>query len=273
MTRVLALDLARVTGWAVGTPSGVERFGTHEFVQTRSFGEYGMAARMTFRRMLSTIKPDLVVFEQPILRAGKIKTRGNGRAFVASIDTPEKLRKIYGLPFELAVESFRAEIEIDEANIGQVRSFFLMGKVPRTTIECKLAVKVMCRRRGWQIRDDNEADALAVLAWKLSKIDPSAQTALNLRAGESAQLSSCGADAFARSTTPSKPASSKDAAADRPSSSAGAASASSTGRGSPGKTMATIRQSGGVMSSISSGSQRMLQLREPGEIELRRSRR
>lgn len=281
MTRVLALDIAKLSGWAVGsTESGVESFGTHELPKTESWnlGEYGMAARTSFRRMLVQVRPDLVVFEAPILRSGKIKHRGNGKAFVASVDTPAKLRKIYGLPWELEIECYRTEpsTPVEEANIGEVRAHFLLGKVPRTSEECKIAVKVMCRRRGWAVRDDNEADALAILDRQLAILDPAAWQGRRVRlinAGESALMSSSGADAFARSQAPGRAATRKAApAASRPSS-AGSACVSSTGRKSPGKTTATIRQSAGAMSSTSSGSQAKLKLNDPAASRLRTSRR
>lgn len=258
MTRVLALDLARLTGWAVGSQAGVEGFGVHEFLKTDNMGEYGMAARITFRRMLAEVEPDAVVFEAPILRPGRIEHNRRGGAFLKVIDTPAKLRKIYGLPFELGVECFRADVPVDEANMSSVRSHFLFGKVPRSSEEIELAVKAMARMRGWAVTDDNEADALATLDYQLALIDPKswATRRMDLRIGDgpSARLSSCGAGVFVGSRRFFPPGTKMDAPAALGSSSAGAAGASNMERTSPGKTTATIRRSGEGMSSTSSGS-------------------
>jgi len=248
--RVLALDLARLTGWAVGTFAGVEAFGTHELPSAGivGMGEYGSLARASFRRMFGLLKPDVVVFEQPILRSGKIKNRG-GKQFVQSIDTPEKLRKIYGLSFELAVECFEHGLPCSEANIATVRAHFLMGKTPKTSEECKLHVKVMARKRGWEIRDDNEADALAILDWKLAKLQPTKWLALKINAGPSDRMSSSGADAFAKSSGFSLPATPTDEARKSSSPTAGAGVALNTTQKSSGRTTATIRASDAGMSS------------------------
>lgn len=241
--RILALDLARLTGWSVGShESGIEGFGTHEFpkVARDNLGEYGMAARVTFRRMLAEVAPDEVIFEAPILRRG---------------DTPDKLRKIYGLPWELEIECFRAGIKVGEAEIGKVRHHFLMRVVPRTSEECKIAVKVMARRRGWEVRDDNEADSLAVLDHQLAISSPkwaATQTVLAINAGPSDRMSSSGPGVFVGSRKFFPPA-----IETRPGSengSAGQSSASSTGPRSPSETMAIIPPSSAGTGSTSSGS-------------------
>lgn len=267
MTRVLALDLAKLTGWAVGSQAGVEGFGVHEFPSTgENVGEYGMAARITFRRMLAEVEPDEAIYEAPILRPGTAKINGKGRAYLEIRDTPQKLQKIYGLPWEFQIECHRAGIKVQEADMGRIRRHFLFGKVPRTTVEIKLAVKVMARMRGWAVRDDNEADALATLDYQLAVIDPSwaAKLAvLRIGAGPSGRLSSSGADVFAGSRQFFPPATKTGAPAELKSSSAGAAAASSTGRASPGKTTATTRRSGAAMSSTSSASRAKPPLRVP----------
>lgn len=257
MTRVLSLDLARRTGWAAGSTAGVEGFGVHEFRRTDAWnlGEYGMEARVTFRRMIAEVEPDLVVYEQPILRSGRIATNSKGRQFVKTVDTPEKLRKIYGLGFELEVECYRANVKIREANIGSVRAHFLMGKVPRTSDECKIAVKVMARRRGWNILDDNDADALAVLDYQLSILDPkwaAWTTVQRIGAGESGTMLPYVPDAFVGSRQFFPPAIPKGEPESSANGGAGPGNASSTAPATPGETMAIIRpSSAGTRSTLS----------------------
>jgi hypothetical protein len=230
--RILALDLARLSGWAVGSPDG-------ELPKTDKWnlGEYGMAARVFCRRILAHTVPDWVVYEAPILRSGKIKTRGNGKQFVATVDTPEKLRKIYGLPWELEIECLRAGIPVREANIGSVRSAFLMAKVPTNSEACKTAVKVMARRRGWNVLDDNEADALAVLDFELAMKCPTRMAVRRINAGPSVALSSSGPAVFVGSRVFFPPATKTAAPDTSKNGGAGASNASSTAPASPSETM------------------------------------
>lgn len=243
--RLLALDLARTLGWSVGTPDGVEAFGRHELpkVAPWELGEYGMAARVLFRRMLTEIAPEHIVYEAPILRSGKIKTRGNGKQFVATVDTPQKLRKMYGLPWELEIEATRAGIPIREAGISEVRKHFLMGKVPRTSEECKVAVKVMARRRGWLVEDDNEADSLAVLDFELVQKCPRQMMGQRISLGGPATMSSRGAGVFVGSRQFFPPATRKAGAESSPNGGAGASSALCTATASRSATTAPGRRS------------------------------
>ena len=254
--RILALDLARLTGWSVGSPAGVEAFGTHEFPQTQAWalGEYGLAARVTFRRMLQHVEPDHVVYESPILRSGKIKTRNNGSQFVSTVDTPQKLRKMYGLPFVLEIECFVAGIPVREANISSARSHFLMGKIPKGSEAAKAAVKVMARRRGWAVRDDNEADSLAVLDYELAMKHPNEMAALKINAGASAMMSSSGPDVFVGSRVFFPSATKTAPQANGANGSAGLSSASSMETNSPSATMAIGPRSSAAMTSTSSAS-------------------
>lgn len=207
----------------------IEGFGTHEFPKTESWalGEYGLAARVAFRRMLAHTEAEHVVYESPILVPGEAKINAKGRAFLQVRDTPQKLRKMYGLPFELEVECYRRSIPVREANIGTVRANFLMGKVPRGSDDCKLAVKSMARRRGWDIADDNEADALAVLDYELAMKCPRMMANLRINAGPSARMSSSGAVVFAGSRAFFPPAIAKASPASSANGLAGTSSVSS----------------------------------------------
>lgn len=272
--RILALDLARLLGWAVGSPDQIEGFGTHELPKTAAWelGEYGMAARVLFRRMLAHVEPDHVVYESPILRSGKI-VEGRRGPRVATIDTPDKLRKMYGLPFELEIECRRAGVPVREANIGSWRSSFLMGKIPKGREACKLAVKVMARRRGWDVKDDNEADALAVLDYELGMKCPNQMTARKINAGPSETMSSSGPAVFAGSRVFFPPATKTAGPATPANGTAGISSASSTGQKSASEITATIPQSGAGTSSTSSRSQapqRSLALEESPRREWKR---
>jgi hypothetical protein len=247
-----------VTGWSVGSPAGVEGFGTHEFAKTDSWelGEYGMSARIGFRRMLAHTEPDLAVYESPILRSGTIHTRGNGKQFVKTVDTPEKLRKMSGLPFEFEIECVRAGVKVKEANISRVRSAFLAPhKVPQDSKSAKAAIAVMCRRRGWDVLLYDEADSLAVLDYELGQQCPREMMVRKINAGPSARMSSLGANVFVGSRVFFPPATAKGGAARTASPGAGPSDASRTAIAGPFGTPAIIHSSQPDMISTSSGRQ------------------
>src|ERR1700752_4347775 len=64
---ILALDLATVSGWAIGNPgeqpqSGIIRFGT----SNPTHGQIAAEAIAWFIETLSEFKPHMIVFEQPL---------------------------------------------------------------------------------------------------------------------------------------------------------------------------------------------------------------
>lgn len=147
---VLALDLATATGWAVWQPGdAAPRHGTCRLPKTgRDIGRFLHAFEGWLRPFLEAEAPWRVVFEAPILRAGQ-----------TDIATARKLMCLAGVTEMVA---HRAEVPVFEQGNQDVRKHFIgNGKAPRK--QAKDKTMRACRARGWHPRDDNAADALALL--------------------------------------------------------------------------------------------------------------
>jgi crossover junction endodeoxyribonuclease RuvC len=193
MTKTLALDLATRLGFALGTRSGVIVSGSRQLPKTGDdLGTFGRAFRDWLVKGIKRHSPDLIVYEQPILR-------GVG----TNINT---LRKLYGLAFMVEVIAGDAEllalnhpIPVQEINNADwIKHFLGAGNVPRNSDARKKAVFRMCQIRGWRPGDYDEGDALAILDYAHASASPAhalEATPLFQRATAAEQLVPAGAAA------------------------------------------------------------------------------
>lgn len=165
MTKILALDLATCTGFALGGRSGVILSGYRRFPSTGDdIGAFGRAFRDWLVIGLKRHKPDLVVFESPLLTG------------LTNITT---LRKLYGLAFELETVAGDAKlldmnsgIECLEVSNGDwIKHFLGAGNVPPGGDARKKAVFRMCGIRGWSPENHDEGDALGILDYAIATGD------------------------------------------------------------------------------------------------------
>ncbi len=165
---VLTYDLATVTGWAVGvSDSGtpptplesaagqtidyIESGSTRVAMPGSSLGVFAMSAERFFKEHLHRIRPQLVVFESPILRM-------ETKIII--------LRKLYGLAYEL--EKLCSTYGIRVAEEYNAKFYKHMGVKARKSKERKAQMMEACRVHGWDPADDNEADALGLLHYTLT---------------------------------------------------------------------------------------------------------
>lgn len=141
---ILALDLATTTGWACGAPEADPRFGTLRLPSTGDeIGRFLAIFEDWLLDFLTVETPALVVFEAPIL------TRGNTSPVVA--------RKLMGLANATETVCYRRETRCEQANLMTVKKAFAgHGRAE------KHEMVAAARARGWEVRNDNEADATAV---------------------------------------------------------------------------------------------------------------
>jgi hypothetical protein len=164
---VLALDLASVTGFAVGTPgekiqpdSGSIRFAS----QGSSHEAVFAAALKWMSEMCHLHEPVTIVWEAPLPTSF---SRGN-----SNINTTTLL---YGLPAIIgAVAYLKGIYDVRKASTKDVRNHFI-GSNPKGHNGKKL-VQRQCRAMGWSFADDNEADALATWSYMCALIDPKLAT-------------------------------------------------------------------------------------------------
>lgn len=150
MTTVLALDLASVTGWACGEPGGAPHHGSVRFAKPGASHEAVFAgAAKWMSDICAEREPDLVVWEAPLSTSFK---RGK--------TTMNTTTLLYGLPAVVgAVAYLRGIYDIRKADTREVRQHFI-GQNPKRA-KAKPLVMQQCRLYGWDVADDNEADALA----------------------------------------------------------------------------------------------------------------
>ena len=150
MQRVLCLDLATVTGWAEWSPGDkFPRSGTVRLPSTgKEVGRFLVAYEKWLDGFLKVSRPDVVVFEAPVLGP---KTH---------IDTARKLMCLAGNTEMIALKN-----GIDrhwEVKVQTVRKHFC-GTGNGPSAKMKKLVQEACLARNWRFKDDNEADALAIL--------------------------------------------------------------------------------------------------------------
>ncbi len=155
---ILALDLATNTGWAEGDPDRAEagpHFGSLRLAPEGSdqAAIFGGLIKFLGQR-LEAFRPRTVVFEAPELYRLK-----SGKA------TRRTIEVLFGLPAVASGVCSRYSIhDLQEATPNDVRGFFI-GDRKLKREHAKAAVLAECRRRGWNVANDDEADACAMWAF------------------------------------------------------------------------------------------------------------
>ncbi len=149
MTRILALDLATTTGWACGKPTGELSHGFIRFAKPGASHEAIFAAACRWMIEMMEMQPDMVVFEAPMATSFK---KGKTNASTTAL--------LYGLPAVVGAVAFMSGCyNIRKAETRDVRIHFIGSNLPRA--KAKALTVRNCRLMGWDVTDDNEADALA----------------------------------------------------------------------------------------------------------------
>ncbi len=159
--KVLALDLATMTGWAVGEPGTAPRFGSMRFAREGHSMAAHFAGCMQWLADFNAVeRPRLIVFEAPIPPVFKL-----GKT---NMDTT---RWLIGLCSVVEATLYGKGFDVREASVSDVRRFFLgTGNIKRD--DAKIATKRRCRELGWMVGDDNAADACALWLYQCALLDP-----------------------------------------------------------------------------------------------------
>ena len=158
---VLALDLASVSGWAVGEPGGIPAHGSIRFATKGASHEAIFAGAVKWMSdKITEFEPRIVVWEAPMPTSFK---RGSSNTNTTTL--------LYGLPAVVgAVAYLRGVYDIRKADTRDVRLHFI-GSNPKRA-QAKPLVMRQCRAMGWQVDDDNEADALATWSYMCAILEP-----------------------------------------------------------------------------------------------------
>jgi hypothetical protein len=122
---------------------------------------------------LKDYAPDVVVIEAPLnLQAAAKASTGAAWALIGVAMAAEAVCDLRGVP------------RVHLVDVQDVRAHFLGQRTFRDGYDpvnkrkitarenAKAAVISMCRMRGWQVKDDNAADAAALWSWGCAKVDP-----------------------------------------------------------------------------------------------------
>lgn len=159
--KVLALDLARKTGWAIGAPGGRPRSGVVRFASDGASHEAVFAAAYDWvRAMIEDEHPRTVVWEAPLPSSFM---RGKTNAATTAL--------LFGLPAVVGLACWSRDVlDLRQATPAEVRAHFI-GRNMKSK-DAEIATKAQCRRLGWSYQDDNECDALALWDYVAALVAP-----------------------------------------------------------------------------------------------------
>lgn len=152
---VLALDLARRTGWAAGKPCGPVSYGHWIIKDDRDERRFLEMTRLV-TRLLDEKGATMLVCEAPFVGAGQ---RAN------------TLMPLFGFRAAAYIAAANKGIRVaDMVTPATVRKHFI-GHGGLARAKAKKAVIEKCQWRGWATRDEDEADALALWDYQCALLD------------------------------------------------------------------------------------------------------
>lgn len=140
--KILSLDMATKTGWAIAENNKVIESGMQDFSKRR--GESNGILFLKFRRWLSEMvelnKPEVIAYERAHFRGGA------ATELCVGLQTRAQ---------EIAAEK---GIELAPYTTGEIKKFCGSGKADKSAV-----IKFVNERCGLSVTDDNEADAIAIV--------------------------------------------------------------------------------------------------------------
>jgi Holliday junction resolvasome RuvABC endonuclease subunit len=144
--KILGLDLATRTGFAVGLPDEAPRFGTVVLPSSgQDVGAFAIAFGEWLNAMLDAELPQVVLYEQPS---------------IFSKTTPATLIKLNGLAYDCERICKMRRFRCYMVNPSRLKKFFAGNGRAQ-----KQDMIDVARREGWPVQDDNQADACAIFAY------------------------------------------------------------------------------------------------------------
>lgn len=193
MTIIAAYDIATRSGWCVGEIGSTPEFGTADFSGKQGIGEALSRCRFFLTDQITRYRPSLLCFEAPyvpvprgpvIVRAGTAAPRGKGPPPM----NPLVLRKLLGLVGLVEEIAFERGIKCRECTTQEFTKFWT-GKGAWGGRDAKKdAVMRVCRARGFDVADDNQADALALWHYAEATVAPEIAARRAASAGEQLPL-------------------------------------------------------------------------------------
>lgn len=159
---VLAIDLATAFGWAEGAPGEKPISGSERFAPPGSSdGAVGAAAIKWAADRFAVSRPRTIFIERPGLYSV-----AKGKSSV------QVIQRLLGLCFLVQAVAYRRGIyDVRYARADEVRKHFL-GSRKMSGEAAKRSVSARCKALGWEHRDYDESDALALWSYGCDQIRP-----------------------------------------------------------------------------------------------------
>jgi hypothetical protein len=151
--KILALDIATTTGFAIGDPAmRCPHFGSIRFASAGASHAAIFADALAWAsEQLLQWQPQRLIYEEPLQFRGGKSRAGNDEI-------------LHGLPAVfLAVAHLRGIHDIRKASVKAIRMHFIGANPPR--VEAKRKTVQQCRTIGWAVTDDNQGDACALWSY------------------------------------------------------------------------------------------------------------
>jgi hypothetical protein len=164
---ILGLDIATRCGWASGRVGETPIAGSIRFGSSSSNENVIFAAALDWASsfLQPRPRPDVVMIEAMLpIEAMQGRTQRAVR---------DRLAGLHGVI--RAVAQLRGVGRIESCTVGDVRGHFI-GHRRAKRVDAKKETMRFCRCMGWEVRDDDAADACAIWSYACAQIDP--QTAL-----------------------------------------------------------------------------------------------
>ena len=173
---ILSLDLSMSsTGWSVGDFGERPVFGHWELGRMSDQGSAYAVLEDRIDDAIKIYRPRLVAYEAPLPTHRKIDKQ-NPHATRQTNDIAIMLIRLGGV---VELICARHEIAYYHQNCTEARRKVL-GRVPTGKSEqVKAEIMAWARRRGWQIKNDDEADSLLLLQYAVVEKDRSSRAHFN----------------------------------------------------------------------------------------------
>lgn len=171
--KALALDQSTVTGWALGEDHSQEKylFGSFRMPKRDDNGERLVIFRDGLVDLIETHKPDIIALETPFFPVGEQAMRpekpGTGKPRRAAFNV-KTIRFLLNLEGVLRETAARHDVPTEDYPSSSWRVTALgMGRLPPGAADAGMDFKKMMKQKaralGYDVRDDNEADAIGIL--------------------------------------------------------------------------------------------------------------
>lgn len=174
--RILCIDQATRSGWSFGIEHSQERylFGSFRMPKRDAPGERLVIFRDGLEELIIAHRPDILAYESPFVpvgQQGQQPEKGPGpRRAAFNVNTIKFLLNLEGVLLEVAS---RHDLTAEHYPSSSWRVTALgMGRLPPGAADAgmdfKKMMKTKARQLGYEVADDNEADAIGILIHMLN---------------------------------------------------------------------------------------------------------